>query len=104
MKRLESRACRAGVTEEMGGTVAGRRACVAWLSALAGEGRVVVLEGGEGWWRIENTSHRNGRRHRPHLKLIQSGRDTQTEGQERFALAMAEAMGGGVGWWSGPVN
>lgn len=43
MKRLESRACRAGVTKEMGGTVAGRRA-----RGEAGEGRFVVVVGRRG--------------------------------------------------------
>lgn len=46
MKRLESQACRAGVTEEMGGTVAGRRGRPFWLSALVGERMVVVEETG----------------------------------------------------------
>lgn len=74
---------------------------LAQCAGEAGEGRLVIVVGG---WRIENTSHSNGRRHGPHLKLIQSGRDTQTEGQERFALALAEAMGGVGAGGVVPVN
>lgn len=83
---------------DRGGRDSGRKTCTRGLASV--RWRVVVVEEGEGWWRIENTSHRNGRRHGPHLKLIQSGRDTQTEGQERFALALAEAMGAA---WAGGV-
>lgn len=76
MKRLESRPFRAGVTEEMGGTLAGRRRRrrirSAWSGLCVGVGGVAGV--GVDW----KHSHGNRRRHGPHLKLIQSGRDTQT--------------------------